>query len=334
MTPDRRSTVVSAPAFLAAVLTLCLGAASALAQAPPPAAQGQGRGAARGGGGFAADPRAQVRTYHFADAKQDMQYCVFASSKVSKNTPAPLIVSLHGMGAPPTIMCNPTAVNLAEEGGYVLVAPMGYSTTGWFGSPVINMGAGRGRGGRGRGAAPGPGQGAGAPPAAAATPAPAPAPPAAAAAPAPAGPSDEQIAKWSEQDVMNVLDMMRKEFTVDPKRIYLTGHSMGGAGTLFLGAKHADLWAAIAPVAPASFMMNNNRAEILGKMKAAGVPVLLLTGDADEVVAPANTRMWAETLKELGVNHVYIEQPGVTHGPVITTSQKEIYDFFAKHAKK
>ena len=70
-----------------------------------------------------------------------------------------------------------------------------------------------------------------------------PCPPAAppAAAPAPPGPSDEQIAKWSEQDVMNVLDMMRKEFTVDAKRIYLTGHSMGGAGTLFLGAKHANL---------------------------------------------------------------------------------------------
>jgi poly(3-hydroxybutyrate) depolymerase len=306
-------------------LTLSLGTVSAFAQAPPAGARGQAPGGGRGGGGFAADPRAQVRTYHFADANQDMQYCVFASSKVSKNTPAPLIVSLHGMGAPPTIMCNQTAVDLAEQGGYVLVAPMGYSTTGWFGSPVINMG-GRGRG-RGAPGAPGAGPGAGAPPAGAPAAQPA-------AAPAPAGPSDEQIAKWSEQDVMNVLDMMRKEFTVDPKRIYLTGHSMGGAGTLFLGAKHADLWAAIAPVAPASFMMNNNRAEILGKIKAAGVPVLLLTGDADEVVAPANTRMWADTLKELNMNHLYVEQPGVTHGPVITTSQKEIYDFFAKHTKK
>ena len=47
----------------------------------------------------------------------------------------------------------------------------------------------------------------------------------------------------------------------------------------------------------------------------------------------ANTRLWAETLKELGVNHVYIEQPGITHGPVITSSQKEIYDFFGKHVK-
>ena len=38
-------------------------------------------------------------------------------------------------------------------------------------------------------------------------------------------------------------------------------------------------------------------------------------------------------VRELGVNHVYIEQPGITHGPVITSSQKEIYDFFGKHVK-
>jgi len=64
-------------------------------------------------------------------------------------------------------------------------------------------------------------------------------------------------------------------------------------------------------------MMNNDRARILGKIKAAGVPVMLSTGDA-----------------ELGVKHEYIEQPGITHGPVITSSQKEIYDFFARHVKQ
>jgi len=30
------------------------------------------------------------------------------------------------------------------------------------------------------------------------------------------------------------------------------GHSMGGAGTIYLGVKHASIWAAIAPIAPAS----------------------------------------------------------------------------------
>lgn len=308
MNTNRRSAIRVAWAT-AAWLGLGIWSAAALAQAPP----GPGPGPGRGGGGFAADPRSETRTYHFADAGQDMQYCVFKSSRVSKDKPAPLIVSLHGMGAPPTIMCNKTAVDLAEEGGYVLVAPMGYSTTGWYGSPVITMGPGRGPGARGPGPE-GPGG-------------------AVAAVPGANAPDNAQIEKWSEQDVMNVLGMMRKEFNIDPKRIYLTGHSMGGAGTYFLGSKHADIWAALAPVAPASFMMNQNRAEILKRIKDAGLPILLITGDADEAVPVTNTRMWAETIKELGMDHVYIEQPNVTHGPIITSSQKDVYEFFGKHSK-
>ena len=47
---------------------------------------------------------------------------------------------------------------------------------------------------------------------------------------------------------MNVLDLVRKEYTIDPNRIYLMGHSMGGFGTWWLGQKYAGTWAAIAPM--------------------------------------------------------------------------------------
>ncbi|HTQ35884.1 MAG TPA: prolyl oligopeptidase family serine peptidase [Steroidobacteraceae bacterium] len=315
MKTDRRI-VIRAVAGAVACLSLC--AASVFAQAPQGpgpgaghgAGQGPGRGPGPGGGAFNADPRAETRTYHMDDANTDVQYCVYKSSKVSKNKPAPLIISLHGLGAGPGIMCNKTAVDLAEEGGYILAAPMGYSVSGWYGSPVMNFGGGRGRG-------PGAGPGAGA-----------------AAAAAPAGPSPADIAKWSEEDVMNVLGFMRKEFNVDPQRIYLTGHSMGGAGTWFLGSKHADIWAAIAPVAPASFLMDGMRADVLKGIKNAGVPVLVVQGDTDEAVPVAHTRTWVDNMKELGVDYKYVELPGITHGPVITESQKYVYAFFAEHSKK
>jgi dipeptidyl aminopeptidase/acylaminoacyl peptidase len=133
---------------------------------------------------------------------------------------------------------------------------------------------------------------------------------------------------------MNVLAMMREEFNVDSDRIYLTGHSMGGAGTLFLGSKHADIFAAIAPVAPAAFSMTENRAEILGRLDDAGVPVMLVHGDADEAVPVDLARTWVATMKEIGMEHEYVELPGVTHGPVITISQERIYEFFGKHSKR
>ena len=243
------------------------------------------------------DPRAQDRTYHFADTNEDLHYCVFASSKIKTDKPAPMIIALHGFGAGPQIMCNKTAVDLAEEGGYVLAAPMGYNVSGWYGSPVISMKR-------------------------------------------PGAPEDpnaippEKLQVYSENDVMNVLAMMRKEFKVDDHRIYLTGHSMGGAGTYYLGAKHADIWAAIAPVAPAAFLMMDGRAEPLKKLKAAGVPVMVVHGDIDEVVPVATSHTWVASMDELGVEHEYVELKGITHGPVITASQQSIYAFFAKHTKK
>jgi dipeptidyl aminopeptidase/acylaminoacyl peptidase len=134
---------------------------------------------------------------------------------------------------------------------------------------------------------------------------------------------------------MNVLAQMRKEFKVDPKRIYLTGHSMGGAGTLFLASKHADLWAAVAPVAPAAFMMESRSADYLKAMQKSKLPLMIVQGDADTVVNAGNSRRWADSAKEIGLkNFKYVEQHCVDHGPVITTSQKDIFEFFAAHKNK
>jgi dipeptidyl aminopeptidase/acylaminoacyl peptidase len=132
---------------------------------------------------------------------------------------------------------------------------------------------------------------------------------------------------------MNVLAMIRKEYKIDDTRMYLMGHSMGGAGTLFLGSKHASLWAAIGAEAPAAFSMQANRADYLQKLKDAKVPVMIVHGDADELVPVANSRAWAETMKQMGMTSEYVEQPGISHGPVIESGMAPIYGFFAKYKK-
>lgn len=102
-------------------LTLCAGAAFAQ--------QGQGRSQ------YTIDPRAEQRTYYFEEAGMDMPYCVYASSKVRADRPAPLIIGLHGAGTGPGIMCNTTIVDQVEAGGYVIAAPMGYNERGGYGAP-------------------------------------------------------------------------------------------------------------------------------------------------------------------------------------------------------
>ena len=290
-----RFTAAIAFAGLAAWLTLSA-PGEAQAQAPAAAKGAKGKGGF-GGAGFGMTPRDDRATcpkYHFEDTNEDLTYCVFASSKVSKDKAAPLIVTLHGLGAGPGIMMTKNAIDLAEAGGYVLVSPMGYNVSGWYGSLT---GGGRG-GAKGKG---------------------------------PAQP--ENLAELSEKDVLNVIAMIRKEYKIDDKRTYLMGHSMGGAGTLFLGSKHGSMWAAIGAEAPAAFSMNNNRAEVLQKLKDAKVPVMIVHGDMDEAVPVANSRMWADTMKELNMEYEYVEQPGISHGPVIESGMAQIYGFFAKHTK-
>ncbi len=50
-------------------------------------------------------------------------------------------------------------------------------------------------------------------------------------------------------DAMEVLEDAKKIFRPNERKIYLTGHSMGGHGTWYLGATYPDQFAAIAPCA-------------------------------------------------------------------------------------
>ncbi len=141
------------------------------------------------------------------------------------------------------------------------------------------------------------------------------------------------LAELSEKDVMNVLAMMQKEFNVDESRIYLMGHSMGGAGTLFLGQKYKEIWAAIAAIAPAAFMMLDKRAEIISPIKEAGIPVMVVQGNKDDAVQANFTRQWIDTMKELKIEYYYLEFPFGDHGTIINDGMPEIFRFFAAHTK-
>ena len=304
--------------ILAVVLTVGCQFAIAAQQAAPPASVGAAPQAGRGGGRGAVDARVQQRTYTFADTNEQMAYALFVSSKVTKDKKSPLIVSLHGLGGDQNTMVRESlrSVELAEQGGYILVAPMGYNSGGWYGIP------------------PGPPRGGGANPAAAAQPGRGNG--AGAARPVIGGTAITEPAKVreaSEKDVMTVLAMIRKEFNVDDRRIYLMGHSMGGAGTYYLGSKYPNIWAALAPIAPAAMGMTNDRAKVLQAIKDGGVPMLVSMGDADEAVPVSNVRTWVETMKELQMNYEYKEYPGLSHGPIMAGSMADIYAYFARHSK-
>ena len=136
----------------------------------------------------------------------------------------------------------------------------------------------------------------------------------------------------SEKDVMNVLEIVRKEFNVDERRTYIMGHSMGGAGAIYLGVKYASNWAGIGAMAPATapagINPNNYKLD-----PAKDVPFIIVQGDMDTLVPVAGTRLWIDKMKELKITNQYVEVAGGDHGSVLTTGMADIFAFFNTHSK-
>ena len=225
----------------------------------------------------------QTRTYDFKAAGKEMEYTLFIPSGYQKDKQTPLIVALHGLASnPQQIIRYPGLTRLAEKHGYIVVAPMGYNSRGWYGS----------RGQSSRRSKP------------------------------------ENLGELSEKDVMNVLGLVRKEYNVDESRICLLGHSMGGGGTWYLGIKYSDVWAALAPIAPAIYRSPDE----LEKIKH--IPVIVVQGAKDRLVKAENTRRWVAKMKELGMDHSYIEDPDGGHVIVAFENLPKIFEFFNLHGKK
>lgn len=129
-----------------------------------------------------------------------------------------------------------------------------------------------------------------------------------------------------EKDVYDVLADVKKRFNIDEDRTYLTGLSMGGGGTLWIGMTRPDIWAAIAPVCPAppqgtDLLIDN----------ALNLPAHFYHGDKDPAVPVTVSRDWTSKLKAMGAQVEYDEYPGVLHDSWVNAYKDEaVFTWFDK----
>jgi dienelactone hydrolase len=302
MTPIARSM-----AGLGIAASLVLAAGSALAQGgPPPQVYPEG---IRGGSEVVPEKGVEIRKYVFKETNEELPYSVFVSSKVKKGTKAPLIIALRGYTGTTLTFVRGSAVDLAEDGGYILVGVIGYNNRAGFGvlMPPRPPAA--------PGAAPPGGPPVGGPP---------PGQPPFVGGTAETDPV--KVTQYSEEDVMNVLAIVRKEFNIDDRRIYMMGHSQGGGGARHIAEKYPDIWAGVALLAPALFDV-----KLTSDSRILKVPLMLGVGDKDSLIG--SVRSFGDQLKALNVAHEYEEFPGLDHGTIIMGSMPEVFRFFPKHVK-
>jgi predicted peptidase len=105
--------------------------------------------------------------------------------------------------------------------------------------------------------------------------------------------------------VKELLDQYLEMKSVDKKRIYILGISMGGMGTFDMVCRYPDIFAAAIPIC------GGVATERL--VKAKDVKFRIYHGDADMVVSVHNSRNAYKELKKDGAKVEYIEFPGCNH---------------------
>lgn len=143
---------------------------------------------------------------------------------------------------------------------------------------------------------------------------------------------------------LKILDRAQAEFNADPKRIVLTGLSMGGYASYELALMQPDRFAAVVPICggydpPKAY--DAERIAALGgaldldaaARKLRGIPFWIFHGAQDDVVPPRYSRDMSAALKRAGADVRYTEFPDADHNswdPAYATA--ELWPWvFAQH---
>ena len=107
----------------------------------------------------------------------------------------------------------------------------------------------------------------------------------------------------NESAVMALLDAVQASYTIDAKRIAVTGFSLGGVGTWVYAARHPDRFSAAIPVAGRPF----------GPAGRWKTPAFVVHSRDDEVMPIEPTLARIKELQSSGVPVQFVELRGVSH---------------------
>ncbi|WP_158700946.1 carboxylesterase family protein [Phytohalomonas tamaricis] len=261
----------------------------------------------------------QARQYHFDSANMDQDYRIYVPKNYDPAKRYPLVIDLHGVNAnPDTDFKGGELANAAQKYGFIVVAPKGIGEDPMFwgsiypfklADPDID-------------------------PARDMRPLPADQQYYAKDIPglssvmfAMSAPEAEQKRLWSEQDALNVLALTQREYNIDPDRIYLLGNSAGAGGVLYLAAKYADKWAAIAPVngvvAPWSYPVS----------RLEDVPLLFVHGSEDKIASSQAIQAIIDGVNAQGGEARLLRVAGGKHADTWYMALDDIFSFFAQHKR-
>jgi predicted peptidase len=235
----------------------------------------------------------QHRRYVFAPTGAEMPYRVYVPTSWQPGRALPIVLFLHGAGANESTyldMADGLLPRLAEQHGYIVVSPLGFTPLGAYGNP-LRLPAVFGESA------------------------------AAAAQRAAVTPARRRELALSELEVITALELVTEEYGADRSRTFLAGHSMGSGGAWHLAARYPERWRAVAPMS-GPFIDR----ETYPFDRIRNLPLFVTEGTGAEP-SLAGSRALAEFMRAGDFDFAYLEVDG-NHGSMVPMVWPAIFAFF------
>lgn len=131
--------------------------------------------------------------------------------------------------------------------------------------------------------------------------------------------------RGSESDVYDAFDAASSAFTIDPRKRFLIGYSMGGFSAFRLAPMHPDHWSAIMCIAGS--LLASRAAPVMSSLRDKRFYVL--TGSRDGNVPTSYGTVTAIFLRDAGLAVTFYSQPEGTHSlyslrPILSKAWNEM----------
>ena len=138
-------------------------------------------------------------------------------------------------------------------------------------------------------------------------------------------------------NIMRLVERVKRDYNVDESRIYVTGVSDGGTGVYFLAMREATLWAACLPLNGHPLVLANPATGVEGSLfpaNAANCPMHAVNGGKDRLYPAASVEPFVDLFRRAGATLEWQVFPDANHDVSWWPDERARYQaFLAKHPR-
>lgn len=150
-------------------------------------------------------------------------------------------------------------------------------------------------------------------------------------------PSGSGDAAWwhahQVDNILRVVDRVKRRYNVDESRIYLTGISDGGTGTYYMAMRDPTVWSAFLPLNGSIKVLGNQTLHVDGDLYATNLanrPFYIVNGGRDPLYPADHIATHVEVFKALGVPLVFRPQANAGHDTSWWQYERGLFEQFVK----